>query len=146
MENALTELMDAIVPELNKLLSDLGFWLHMALLVGPVMMLIFGLYYFFLSPKEANHRAGYRTYFGMGSVPAWQFTQKLAGIAWGGLGLLLTIAMIIVWLVTKNDELQQSVSTALTCLIIQACAVLVAFLTVEIMVFLKFDKDGNPKR
>ena len=75
-----------LVPALEKLLSSAQLWLTIVLLIGPVAMLILGVIYLFLPPKEANHHIGYRTYFGMGSVEAWLHTQKLAGIIYGGLG------------------------------------------------------------
>ena len=55
--------------------------------IGPVVMLALGLAYLFLAPKEANYYFGYRTYFGMGSVHSWRFTQRLSGIVLSLLGL-----------------------------------------------------------
>ena len=71
------------VPEMDALLSKVQTATTVALLIGPVLMLLLGLWYYFLPPKEANHKFGYRTYFGMGSVQAWKFTQWIAGIVWG---------------------------------------------------------------
>ena len=102
-------------------------------------------FYYFLSPKEANHRLGYRTYFGMGSVPAWKFTQKLAGMVWGGLGAVLTLVAIIVCIVLGSREPAHAMSGALTMLIIEAVCALLAFLAVEILVFIRYDMNGNLK-
>ena len=83
MENAISKFLDAVIPKIGDLLSNMKFWMGYLMIAGPVLMLLFGAYYFFLSPKEANHKAGYRTYFGMGSVQAWRFTQRLAGVVLG---------------------------------------------------------------
>ena len=85
-----------LVPEMDSLLDILLKVCKLSIIVGPIVMLAFGLMYFFIPPKEANHSVGFRTYFGMGSVEAWRFTQKLAGIAWGALGLILTVVMFII--------------------------------------------------
>ena len=105
------------VPEMDALLSKVQTATTVALLIGPVLMLLLGLWYYFLPPKEANHRAGFRTWFGMGSVQAWRFTQRLAGVVWGGLGLVLTIVMGILCLGFGGKELADIVSTAFIALI-----------------------------
>ena len=60
-----------------------------------MLLFLLGLVYLFLTPKEANHYIGYRCYFGMGSVNAWRFTQRLAGIVFGSLGLILGSVMLL---------------------------------------------------
>ena len=50
----------------------------------------------FFTPREANHYIGYRCYFGMGSVQAWRFTQRFAGLVFGILGLVLTVVMLFI--------------------------------------------------
>ena len=144
-ENKIIDLLDAVIPKLELLLSDMKFWMGLAVLIGPILFLAMGAFYYFLSPKEANHRLGYRTYFGMGSVPAWKFTQKLAGMVWGGLGAVLTLVAIIVCIVLGTREPAKAMSGALTMLIIEAVCALLAFLAVEILVFIRYDMNGNLK-
>ena len=144
-ENKIIDLLDAVIPKLELLLSDMKFWMGLAVLIGPILFLAMGAFYYFLSPKEANHRLGYRTYFGMGSVPAWKFTQKLAGMVWGGLGAVLTLVAIIVCIVLGTREPAKAMSGALTMLIIEAVCALLAFLAVEILVFIRYDMNGKLK-
>ena len=85
-----------IMPDLNNLLGWIDMFIRLCVLAAPVAVLFFGLWWLLLPPKEANHHVGYRCYFGMGSVEAWLFTQKLAGSLWTALGLgLLAIAVLI---------------------------------------------------
>lgn len=146
MENAITDLLDALIPNLENLVSDMRTWLGIAMIVGPIIFIVMGLIYYFLAPPEANHKLGYRTYFGMGSVTAWKFTQKLAGIVWGGLGIILAIVAIIGCVIMVGQELSKATSTALTILIIEAVAALLAFLTVEITVILRYDMNGSARK
>ena len=146
MENAITDLLDALIPNLEKLVGNIRSWMGVAMLIGPVIFIVMGLVYYFLAPPEANHKLGYRTYFGMGSVTAWKFTQKLAGIVWGGLGIILAIVAIIGCVIMVGQELSKATSTALTILIIEAVAALLAFLTVEITVILRYDMNGSARK
>lgn len=131
-----------LVPELDTLLGKVQTITTLALLIGPILMLIFGLWFFFLPPKEANHRAGFRTWFGMGSVEAWRFTQRLAGVTWGGLGLILTIIMVIVSLTFGGKDIMGIANTAFICLIWQAGLALVSYLVICFIVMLCFDSKG----
>ncbi|MBQ8909824.1 MAG: SdpI family protein [Oscillospiraceae bacterium] len=144
-ENKIIELLDAIIPKLDLLLSDMRFWMSVAVLIGPILFAAMGAFYYFAAPKEANHRVGYRTYFGMGSVAAWRFTQKIAGMVWGGVGAVLTLVAVIVCIVLGGKEPAEAMSAALTMLIIEAVCALLAFLTVEITVFIRYDMNGNLK-
>ena len=80
----------SLLPDLSKVFGSLVGVCRVAVMIGPVIALILGLAYLFLAPKEANYYFGYRCYFGMGSVRAWRFTQRIAGMILGGLGLILT--------------------------------------------------------
>lgn len=142
-ENKIIELLDAVIPKLDTLLGDMRFWMIFALLIGPILLIGFGAFYMFASPKEANHRLGYRTYFGMGSIPAWKFTQKFAGMVWGGLGAVLTLVALIVSIVLGSKDPAEAMSGALTMLIIEGICAVLALLTIEITVLLRYDMNGN---
>ena len=142
MENAITDFLDAIIPKLDTLLSDMRTWIGFAMLAGPIILIVLGVFYFFLAPKEANHRLGYRTYFGMGSVPAWRFTQRLAGMVWGGLGVLLGIIALIA-VAGLSEVPAESMKTALDIVITEAVGAVLAFLGIEITVLIRYDMNGN---
>lgn len=135
-----------LVPELDKLLSSVELWVSIFLLIGPLCMLVLGIIYLFLPPKEANHRLGYRTYFGMGSVEAWKFSQKIAGLAYGGLGAILLLVMFIIVLTFFKKDLFQIANSAISCLLWQAGLALVARIAVGVMCYIYFDKEGNRKK
>lgn len=135
-----------LVPALEKLLSSAQLWLTIVLLIGPAAMLILGVIYLFLPPKEANHHIGYRTYFGMGSVEAWLHTQKLAGIIYGGLGIILGIIMIFVSVSLKNKDMMQAFTSAITWLCVQVGIVLLVYLGLFVYTAIVFDRHGNRRR
>ena len=135
-----------IAPELDKLLGGIHRWVSIFLMIAPVCMLVLGLIYLFLPPKEANHHIGYRTYFGMGSVEAWRHTQKIAGIVYGGVGLILSVIMLILCLRTRNQESAVFVVTAIKWLIAQIVIVLLIYLGLFVYTAIVFDRHGNRRR
>lgn len=83
--------LEKYIPKLDTLMGWVQWLVSLAVRVGPICILVLGLIYLLIPPKEANRKAGFRTYFGMGSVIAWNVTQRLAGIVMTITGLILTI-------------------------------------------------------
>ena len=115
-------------------------------MIGPVVLLVLGLAYLFLSPREANYYFGYRCYFGMGSVQAWRFTQRMAGMLFGGVGLILTIVMFLISGGFAGMEITQMVWKAAGCLAWQVGITLALTLLINFLAFFFFDAKGNPRR
>ena len=136
----------ALLPDLPNLFSKAALICRIAVLIGPVILLVLGLAYLFLSPKEANYYFGYRCYYGMGSVRAWRFTQRIAGMILGGLGLILTVIMTVISLNFGSMELSAMVWRALWCLVWEAGLALAATLAVNILAMVFFDGKGNTRR
>ena len=135
-----------LLPDLQKVFSDIRTWAGLLVLVGPLVLLGVGLYYMFLTPKEANHRTGFRTPFGMGSVSAWRFTQRIAGLVYAGLGLILLIVMLI-WKASWGGlDIIPYVTKAVTALIVQGVLVALAWLGLNIVPAVFFKWNGEPRR
>ena len=131
------------LPDPTGLLEKLPLVLKLLVMAGPVLMMVMGALYFFAAPKEANHHFGYRCYFGMGSVEAWQYTQHIAGLTWMGLGLLLSLGMLLVLIRFTTLGLMDMLVWAVVCLLIQAAALLLASLMIRIFVTCRFDRHGR---
>ena len=136
----------ALLPDLSDLFGSLATLCRFAVMIGPVVLLILGLAYLFLSPKEANYYFGYRCYFGMGSVQAWRFTQRMAGLLFGGVGLILTIVMFLISGGFAEMEVTDMVWKAAGCLAWQAIIAIVLTLLVNFLAFFFFDAKGGPRR
>ena len=146
--DSIKELMDgfdpaALLPELDTVFGKIELDCRIAVMIGPVLLILLGLTYLFLAPKEANHYLGYRCYFGMGSVQAWRFTQKLSGIVLGGLGLVLTAVMVFMMMSFRGMEVQAMLWRAVKCLIWQAALALLANLAINAAAFFLFDSRGD---
>jgi len=131
------------IPEVDSILGWVETLVRVFVMAAPICILVFGLWFLFLPPKEANHRAGYRTYFGMGSVEAWRFTQFLAGIVWSALGLILTIVMVLVVNGYRNMDMMDMVNSAIICVLWEIGTIVVCCLGINITALVLFDRKGN---
>lgn len=136
----------ALLPDLSKVFGSLAPVCRFAVMIGPIVLLILGLAYLFLSPKEANWYFGYHCYYGMGSEYAWRFTQRFAGLLFSAVGLILTIVMYTLSVGFVRMEVTDMVWKALDYLILEAGAALLATLTVNITAALRFNRKGEHRR
>ena len=130
------------IPAVDSILGWVETLVRLFVMAAPICILVFGLFFLFLPPKEANHRAGYRTFFGMGSVEAWRFTQFLAGIVWSAMGLILTIVMFIVINGYRNMDMMAMVSSAITCVLWEIGVITAGCLGINITALVMFDRKG----
>ena len=135
-----------LLPELDTMLGKMELLARILVIIGPVILLVLGLIYFLLPPKEANHYFGYRCWFGMGSVDAWRFTQRLAGIVWSVLGLVLVIVMLIVSGGFAGKEVMELLGAAMKCLIWEAALIAAACLLINAIVALRFNSKGERRK
>lgn len=144
-------LMDAfdpasLLPELSGVLDVIAYGVRIAVLLGPIVLLALGIGYLLLSPKEANYIFGYRCTFGMGSVEAWRFTQRLAGIVWGVLGLVLTLVMVSLTKQFAGQNVTEVLGLAVKYVLWEAGLALVSSLVINTVVMTQFTYDGAYRR
>ena len=135
-----------LLPELDGIVDKMVPIMKVALMAGPVIFLILGLLYLFATPKEANYKFGYRCYFGMGSVNAWRYTQRLAGIVFTGVGLILTLVMLFITGGFADMDVMDMLWKALKCGIWEAAIIGISCLLVNLVVMFYFDAKGNIRR
>ena len=135
-----------LLPDLEKVFGYLEPVCRISVMLGPVLLLLLGLSYLILSPKEANYYLGYRCYFGMGSEYAWRFTQRCAGFLFTGAGLVLTVVMFTITAGFAALEVTEMVWKATVCLLIQLGTTILLILSVNISAMARFDRKGNYRR
>ena len=136
----------SLLPNLSELFESLAPVCRFAVMIGPLVLLVLGISYLFFVPKEANYYFGYRCYFGMGSVYAWRFTQRMAGLLFGGMGLVLTVIMFVISGRFRYMEVTEMVWQALECVLLQAVLVFAATLLINITAALRFNRKGEHRR
>ena len=145
----ITELLDKLeklgdlLPKLNTLSGWVQWLISLAVRIGPICILVLGLIYLFIPPNEANRKAGYRTVFGMGSITAWHFTQRVAGCLMTVLGAILTIsAYITVGKLAKMDLMDMAYK-AFAVVKGQAICALIIYVFMFVLTAVVFDYNGN---
>ena len=78
----------------------------------------------------------------MGSVQAWRFTQRLAGISWTVIGLILAIIAVANLGKLAEVELMDAMFLAGKYIVRQAMTVLVSVLCINVIVFARYDRKG----
>ena len=133
------------VPDLSNLLSSMESLCTFAMLVGPLLLLGFGIWYLFWPRKKVGSRGGFYAYFAMGSKEAWNYTQRMAGLIWTGLGGVLLLVMAIVC-ITMDGTSDQLMRTAMTCMIWQASLAVLSWGVISALPIIFFTKDGRRRK
>ncbi len=154
MEDFIPDLVDLInnfdpaslLPKIDSVLGWIELVTRLCVMAAPVIMLVLGLIYWFLPAKEANYEAGYRFYFGMGSVYAWRFTQKLAGMVWTALGLVLSVVMFFISSGFRGMEGTQMLDRAVACILWEIGLMAAACIAINVILIIRYDRKGNPRQ
>ena len=132
-----------MMPELDSVMGWIDLFVRLCVLAAPVAVLFFGLWWLLLPPKEANHHVGYRCFFGMGSVDAWRFTQKIAGVLFTVLGVGLLAISLLVSNRFPDMEPMVMLDKAVVCILWQIGITLVLSLMINLIVALRYDRNGD---
>jgi len=132
----------ALLPDLWAIFDKLDVALRVVVLAGPLCLLGLGLLYLLAPPAEANHIFGYRHFWGMSSVEAWQFTQRTAGYVWTALGAVMTIAMAFICNTYRDMAWEAMLLSALISVIVELLFVIVSTFLINALVILQFDRKG----
>ena len=146
MESAANELnIGALVPSLGTILGLIRFLFFLAVLAGPVIMLVLGWIYSTKPPKEANYSVGYRFWWGMSSLEAWTFTQQLAGKVFTLFGRILTAIAAVIGIILFFLQPMAMAWTAVITLVIELVVIGGACIFINTKVMKTYDKEGYLK-
>lgn len=136
----------ALMPELDTILGWVEVILRLCVMAGPLLLLGFGLVFLLIPPKEANYGLGYRFWWGMASMESWQFTQRIAGMAWSLLGAVLTIVMALKAAALRDFEPTVMVQQAGLYLLWQLGLTVLACIAVDVIVIVFYDSKGYRRK
>ena len=136
----------ALMPDLDTVLGKLEGIIRLAVMVAPLVLLGLGLLYLLAPPKEANYKLGYRFFWGMSSVEAWRFTQRLAGVVFSAMGLIFLIVMLVISGGFGDLGEMEMVTTTVNCLLWQVGLAFAGYFGVALTAFVLFDRTGAPRR
>ena len=82
----------------------------------------------------------------MGSIYAWRFTQRFAGVILGLTGLILSIVMFTISGKFSSMDVTDMVWKALSCLVWQAVITFLAHALIHLTAAWHFDRKGHYRR
>lgn len=132
-----------LLPKAEAVLSQVDILMRGVVLIAPLVLLVLGILYCFAYPREANHSFGYRFFWGMSSVQAWQTMQRIAGIVWGALGLILGIVMFVISGKYAGMETMEIIWSAVKCVLWELGLLAVSCIVIDIVIVVLFDSKGN---
>jgi hypothetical protein len=135
--------LEQYIPQLDTLMGWVQWLVSLAVRVDPICILVLGLIYLLIPPKEANRKAGFRTYFGMGSVIAWNVTQRLAGILMIPMGLILTIIAYKRIGEFSGYDMMTMANVAFQMVKTQVICALVIYVFMFLLTAVLFDRKGD---
>ena len=135
--------LEKYIPKLDTLMGWVQWLVSLAIRVGPICILVLGLIHLLIPPKEANRKAGFRTYFGMGSVLAWNFTQRAAGALMVPTGLILTIIAFVKVGKFSDMDLMTMSGTAFNAIKAQVICALVIYVLMFLLTAVLFNRQGD---
>ena len=135
--------LEKYIPKLDTLMGWIQWLVSLAVRLGPICILVLGIIYFLIPPKEANRKAGFRTYFGMGSVIAWNVTQRLAGILMIPTGLVLTIIAFVKVSKFPDYDLMTMADAAFQAVKGQAICALIIYVLMFLLTAVLFNRNGD---
>ncbi len=132
----------AFLPKIDSVLGWVETLLRLCVMAGPLLTFGFGLLYLAIPPKEANYSLGYRFWWSMSSLDAWQFTHRLVGCIWTPLGLVLAVVMAIICNGFRQLEPMDMVLSAVKCIGWELVLIVASCLIVNLVVIIMFDRKG----
>ena len=136
----------SLLPKLDTMLSKVELLARIVVMAGPVILLVLGLWYLLLPPKEANYAVGYRFFWGMSSVESWRFTQLVAGIAWSILGSILSLVMYLLSGGFRGKPLMDIVWKSVEYVFWEMGLLAVSCLIIDLIVVFTFNSKGIRRR
>lgn len=136
----------ALLPDLADVMDWIVTAVGYAVVIGPCVLALLGMWYLLLPAREANHYVGYRFFWGMGSVKSWKFTQRFAGLVWIILGA---------YLANEANEMRESLMAmekldmmyeAVVMILRQVSWVVISCVAINVIIFLIFNYKGKVRR
>lgn len=123
----------------------MGFWIFMlcTVLLVPLIMLFFGLYFKNKSPKEINSLFGYRTTMSMKNKDTWEFAHHYCGRLWLVLGMIMLPLSVIPMLFFINQDIDVVGIAGGIIEGIQVVILLISIFPTEKALKKTFDENGN---
>ena len=111
----------------------------------PLVMLVFGIIFSKVAPKNINILFGYRTERSMKNEDTWQFAHKHIGRTWTIVGIPMLVVSVIAMVLAMRAGETAMTAAATMLSIVQIVVLVAAIFPTERALENTFDKNGNRK-
>ena len=122
-----------VLPEADVFLRQMRLNLALILLIGPILLLLLGAWYYFLPRQEVGDPLGFRGLFRISGQKAWLQAQRLAGLGYGILGAALFVVFGIMSLFFGAMLPDAIANTVFVCVIIELILTLIVWIGIQLL-------------
>lgn len=122
------------LPESEAFFSSLRADMALIVLIGPLLLLVLGAWYYFLPRPQAGDALGFRGLRKIEDTKTWLHAQKLAGLGYGILGLALFVIFGVLCLFFGAMSPDTVATCGFICVIIELILTLIVWIGIQIMI------------
>jgi len=131
------------IPDIDTALGKFELAARICVMLGPLVLLGLGLWYLLAPPNEMGSRVGFHTFRRAKTQEVWEYTQHLAGIVWGAMGVVLTIVMALICNGYRGLNALQVATSAVICILVELILLTASIIAINVIVSKAFYKKEN---
>ena len=122
------------LPESEAFLGSLRTNVALIVLIGPILLLAVGAWYYFLPRTQVGDPLGFRGLRKIEDTKTWLYAQKLAGLGYGIVGAALFVVFGILCLFFGAMAPDAVATCAFICVIIELILTLIVWIGVQFLI------------
>ena len=130
-----------VLPDASTITNQMRTWLTVFMLIGPVLLIILGVWFYFFPRKLMNDEMGFCGLFRTKHKKAWQYSQALSGLCYGILGIVLLIIYGIMCLGFGDLSTEVMAMRTVVCVSIEVALVFIIWVVVQVLTLLKKEEE-----
>lgn len=131
------------LPAPDQYVAGLSWWARLIVLAAPLLLLVLGLIYRYRPLDGPQRRLSFRTFHPAGSIEAWRFAQRTAGVGYTLVGGALSVVVLVVSLFFNGRKAMTMANIVLVCMILELIIIVALQIAINILVMKAYDKDGR---
>lgn len=133
--------MTDLLPEADVFLGQLRLWMALLVLLGPVLMIGIGAWFYFFPRTRVGDNLGFQGLSPITEKPAWDYAQKMAGMGYGIAGIALLAVFGVLCLFFGLMSPDAMATCTIICVIIELLLTLAVWLGVQFLTRTKSQMD-----
>lgn len=129
------------LPKAETFVDQLRLDLALLVLICPLLLLALGAWYYFLPREKVDDPLGFRGLRKVRSKQAWQYSQRIAGMGYGILGIAMVVVFGILCLFFGAMSPTSAATCAFVCVIIELILTLIVWVGIQVLTWNRSGKS-----